>query len=191
MPNYYPHPGAQRAYPQGLAAAEAANGNAMPPGQPPAQGQAQGLGLPPQDLVNALYDIFGSYPRQNVMPYMYQFRLTQAEGTNLTAGGTGRASIKVSADAAFVTRYFTGSSTGNYQVFMRSDSSDRQLMDDPVHSSTIVGTAERPFDLPKPLLLAPNTTISFDLTDLSGAINEVYFTMCGFKVYRRQYAMAG
>lgn len=149
------------------------------------------VGMPPQDLINALYDIFGSYPRMNVLPYFYQFSLTTAEGTALTALGTGRASIKVSADAAFIATYVMGSSTGEYLAFARTDSSDRQLMDDPIHSATFVGTAERPLILPKPLLLAPNTTISFDLTDLSNAANQIYFTLGGFKVYRRQYAAAG
>lgn len=149
------------------------------------------LGVPPQDMINALYDIFGNYPRRNVLPYSYQFRLTSAEGTALTAGGRGRASIKVSADASFITNYLTGSSTGEYLIFMRTDSSDRILMNDPCHSATVVGTAERPLILPKPLLLAPNTTITYELQDLSQAENEIYFTMVGFKVYRRQYAMAG
>jgi hypothetical protein len=153
--------------------------------------QVSDLGLPPQDVINAMYDIFGSYPRKNVLPYAYQFSRTAAAGTAIAANGTSRTSIKVSADAAFVATYITGASTGEYTMFFRTDSSDRQLMDDPIHSATVIGTAERPFILPKPLLMAPNTTISFDLVDLSGAQNEVYFTMWGFKVYRRQYAMAG
>ena len=145
--------------------------------------------LPDQDLVNAMYDIFGSYPRKNVLPYAYQWNFS---GSNaLGAGATGRASIKVSADAAFNSVYMTGTSSGAYTIFMRTDSSDRQLMDDPIHSATAVGTAERPLILPKPLLLAPNTTLSFTIVDLSAATNTIYFTLWGFKVYRRQYAMAG
>lgn len=153
--------------------------------------QEDAYGLPPQDLINALYDIFGSYPRKNVLPYWYSFSLTTAQSNALTALGTQRPSIKVSADAAFVATLITGASTGEYTAFMRTDSSDRQLMQFPQHSAAIVGTAERPFPLPKPLMLAPNTTLSFDITDLSNATNEVYFTLCGFKVYRRQYAAAG
>lgn len=149
------------------------------------------FGLPPQDLINALYDIFGSYPRKNVLPYFNGFSLLQSTGNNLTALGTQRPSVQTSSDAAHVVTLFTGSSTGEYSLFIRTDSSDRQLMPLPVISAAIVGTAERPFKLPKPLLLAPNTTISFDIVDLSNAVNEVWFTMCGFKVYRRQYAAAG
>lgn len=153
--------------------------------------QMEALGLPPQDLINALYDIFGSYPRKNVLPYFMSFSLTAAGGNQLGALGTARPSIKVTADAAFIGTLFTGSSTGAYSIFLRTDSSDRQLMQTAVHSSSVIGTGERPFPLPKPLLLAPNTTVSFEVTDLSGAPNDVWVTMCGFKVYRRQYAAAG
>jgi hypothetical protein len=161
-------------------------GDDFDPGQ-----MSEGFGLPPQDLINSLYDIFGSYPRKNVLPYFFSFSLLTATGNALSPLGTQRPSIKITADAAMISTLFTGSSTGEYSIFMRTDSSDRQLMQFPVHSASIVGTAERPFVLPKPLLLAPNTTLSFDITDLSNAINEVWFTLAGFKVYRRQYAAGG
>lgn len=197
MPHRLPAPGTIRVPAQGFR---------QMPGQPPARmfapqdAMAQGLagpegedafGLPPQDMINALYDIFGSYPRKNVLPYFIAFSLTAAGGNQLAANGTARPSIKMTADAAFIATLFTGSSTGAYSIFLRTDSSDRQLMQSAVHSSSIVGTGERPFPLPKPLLLAPNTTVSFEIADLSGAGNDVWFTMAGFKVYRRQYAAAG
>ncbi len=149
------------------------------------------FGLPPQDLINAMYDIFGAYPRKNVLPYAFSFNLLSADGKALTPLGTQRPSIKITADAAMIATLITGASTGEYSIFMRTDSSDRQLMIFPIHSAAMVGTAERPFPFPKPLMLAPNTTLSFDITDLSNATNEVWFTLWGFKVYRRQYAAAG
>ncbi len=173
-------------HPQMTPAWVAGLGEDIDPGQ-----VSEGFGLPPQDLINSLYDIFGSYPRKNVLPYFFSFSLLTATGNALTALGTQRPSIKITADAAMISTLFTGASTGEYSIFMRTDSSDRQLMQFPVHSASIVGTAERPFVLPKPLLLAPNTTLSFDITDLSNATNEVWFTLAGFKVYRRQYAAAG
>ncbi len=149
------------------------------------------FGLPPQDLINALYDIFGKYPRKNVLPYANGFSLLSSTNNNLTALGTQRPTVQTSSDAAHIVTMITGSSTGEYSIFARTDSSDRQLMTIPVISAAMVGTAERPFPLPKPLLLAPNTTVSFDIVDLSNADNEVWFTLWGFKVYRRQYAAAG
>lgn len=154
-------------------------------------GGEEAFGLPPQDLINALYDIFGSYPRKNVLPYAFSWSLTTAQGNALTALGTARPSIKITADAAMIATLVAGASTGEYTIFMRTDSSDRILMQFPIHSAAMVGTAERPFKFPKPLLLAPNTTLSFDITDLRNAANEVWFTLWGFKVYRRQYAAAG
>lgn len=151
------------------------------------------FGLPPQDFINALYDIFGSYPRTNCIPYANGFTLSGVGGASpqLLANGVGRPSVKTSADAAHIITHITGTSAGAYSLFMRSDSSDRQYMTIPVHNDAMVGTAERPFPLPKPMLLAPNTTLSFDLQDLSGQPNDIWFTLWGFKVYRRQYAAAG
>lgn len=157
-------------------------------GSPAAQESAAMFGLPPQDFINALYDIFGKYPRTNVLPYWNGFTLSTGTGNLLTASGTQRPTVQTTADAAHIITQFTGTSTGAYTLFMRTDSSDRQLMRIPVANGAMVGTGERPYPLPKPLLLAPNTTVSFDIVDISGANNTVYFTMCGFKVYRRQYA---
>lgn len=157
----------------------------------PGQNPQQAFGLPPQDLINSLYDIFGKYPRKNVLPYAFSFSLLSTTGNALTALGTQHPVVTITADAAHINTMWTGASTGEYSLFARTDSSDRQLMLNPIHSASCVGTAERPFILPKPLMLAPNTSISFDITDLSNATNEVWFTLWGFKVYRRQYAAAG
>lgn len=156
-------------------------------------GEQDAFGLPPQDLINSLYDIFGKYPRKNVLPYANGFSLLSSDTNSpaLTALGTSRPKVQTSSDAAHIITAITGASTGEYSVFMRTDSSDRQLMYIPVISAAMVGTGERPFYLPKPLLLAPNTTLSFDITDLSNNTNEVWFTLWGFKIYRRQYAAAG
>lgn len=156
-------------------------------------GEQDAFGLPPQDLINSLYDIFGKYPRKNVLPYANGFSLLSSDTNSpaLTALGTSRPKVQTSSDAAHIITAITGASTGEYSVFMRTDSSDRQLMYIPVISAAMVGTGERPFFLPKPLMLAPNTTLSFDIVDLSNATNEVWFTLWGFKIYRRQYAAAG
>jgi hypothetical protein len=154
-------------------------GNAAPDGA---------FGLPPQDLINSLYDIFGAYPRKNVLPYSNGFELSLANGNQLLANGTARPTVITTADAAHVVTLITGTSTGAFTAFIRTDSSDRQLDKIRVHSTAIMGTAQRPFPLPKPLLLAPNTTLSFEIQDLSGANNDIFFTLWGFKVYRREYA---
>lgn len=155
-------------------------------------GRAQVLAM--LDLRQALFDILGSYPQDNVLPYFYSFSNTARRGAAGTPGGviaanaTIQNSIKISADSAFVACSVRGASSGNYLLFMRTDSSDRQLMNagEPVINTAITGTAQRPAPLHKPLLLPANTTISFDVTDISGANNDVYFTFAGFKVYNRK-----
>jgi hypothetical protein len=151
---------------------------------------ANAFGLPPQDLINALYDIFGDYPRKNCLPYANGFNLLSSTSNALSALGTATPAVTTTADAAHVVTLITGASTGEYSITLRTDSSDRILMPLPIHSSAMVGTAERPFPLPKPLLLAPNTTVSLTVTDLSNATNEVWFALWGFKIYRRQFAAA-
>jgi len=149
--------------------------------------------LSPGDLANvkslmqirqALYDLLGAFPQDNVLPYFYSFSLTAAKGNQLAAAGTAVASIKISADSAFIGVSLRAASTGDFTAFPRTDAGDRQLANEAVHSSALVGTAERPGPLHKPLLLPANTTISFDLADLSGAPNDVYFTIAGYKIYR-------
>lgn len=153
-------------------------------------GQANpGAALNIKALLNirqALFDILGAFPQDNVLPYFYSFHNTAAAGNQLTANGTIQNSIKISADAAFIAMSMRGSSLGDYTAFMRMDASDRQLMNEAVISSALVGTAERPAPLHKPLLLPANTTVSFDLTDISGVANDVYLTLAGFKVYNRK-----
>jgi len=146
------------------------------------------------DLRQALFDILGSYPQDNVLPYFYSFSNTARRGAPGTPNGaiaansTIQQSIKISADSAFVACSVRGASLGDYLAFARMDSSDRQIMNagEPVINTAFVGTAQRPAPLHKPLLLPANTTISFDITDISGAQNDVYFTFAGFKVYNRR-----
>jgi hypothetical protein len=145
------------------------------------EGQANALAL--AGVRQAIFDTIGAYPARNVMPYAYSFELSQRLSTQVAANGTSNASIKVTADAAFIARYITGVSTGAYLLNMRVDASDRQLNNIMVNNGAFVGTAERPNILPKALLLPANSTISFDITDISGQINNVYFTLIGYKIY--------
>lgn len=138
------------------------------------------------NIRQALFDILGAYPQDNVLPYFYACQNTNADGNPIPASGTIQNSIKISADAAFIACSVRGYSEGRYLGFMRMDASDRQLMNIPIVSDALMGTAERPGPFHKPLLLPANTTISFDWTDLSAAENDLYFVLAGFKVYNRR-----
>ncbi len=138
------------------------------------------------NIKQALYDVLGAYPQDNVLPYFYQASNTTAKSNSVAANATGQNSIKISADSAFVACSVRGASTGDFTVQLRQDASDRIIMNEQVHSSAIMGTAERPGPLHKSMLLPANTTISLDYTDLSGATNQIWFDLCGFKVYNRK-----
>lgn len=134
----------------------------------------------------ALFDILGAYPQDNVLPYFYGTVMTIAQGNAVAANATVTQSIRVSADAGFIATAIVGTSTGDYTQFVRQDASDRQSQNIPVHSTAGVGTAQRPGKLAKSFLLPPNTTLSIDFTDLSGAQNEIYWYLTGFKIYNRR-----
>lgn len=138
-------------------------------------------------IKQTILDVGGSYPVENILPYQYSFCLTGAKSSSVAANSTAQASISISADSAFVATQVVGASTGDYSIFSRLDASDRQLMNEAQHSAAYVGTAERPHYLAKPLLAPANTTLSYDLTDLSGAVNEIYFALHGYKIYRNSY----
>jgi len=144
------------------------------------------------NIRQALFDILGAFPQDNVIPYFYSCQQVGAANTIgqpnglLGANSTANNSIRISADSAFIAMSIRGTSDGDYSAFMRQDASDRQLMNIPVNSNALVGTAERPGPLHKPLLMPANTTISVDFADLSGQNNNIWFTLAGFKVYNRK-----
>jgi hypothetical protein len=140
----------------------------------------------------AMFDIGGAFPQDNVIPYFYAFQNTASNGAAGTPNGilgansTALNQIRISADSAFIAISARGVSDGPYTLFVQQDASDRQLQNLAVNADTVIGTAERPGPFHKPLLLPANTTISFALADLSGQNNNVWVTLAGFKVYNRK-----
>lgn len=138
------------------------------------------------NLRQSLWDMLGSYPQDNVLPYNYGMFNTVAGGNAIAANAVVQNSIKISADSAFVAMDVRGVSVGDLLFFPRSDASDRQYQNVDVHSSNYMGTAQFPGPLRKPLLLPANTTVSFNITDISGVLNQLYFDYSGFKIYNRK-----
>lgn len=138
------------------------------------------------NIRQGLFDILGAFPQDNVLPYFYSCQNTSADSTAIPANSTVQNSIRISADSAFIAMSVRGTSDGDFTAFIRQDASDRQLMNIAANSNALMGTAERPGPLHKPLLLAASTTVSFDFTDLSGQVNQIWWTLAGFKVYNRK-----
>ena len=149
---------------------------------PPVAAQVKAL----LNIRQGLFDILGAFPQDNVLPYYYSFINTTANGNAIAANSTVLNNIRISADSAFIAISVRGTSDGDFTAFVKQDASDRQLMNIAVNSNAYMGTAERPGYMHKPLLLPANTTISFEITDLSGATNQLWFTLAGFKVYNRK-----
>jgi hypothetical protein len=156
---------------------------ALMKGSPAAASEVKAL----LNIRQAIYEVLGNYPLDNVLPYVYGLQ-NRGSGVNPTipANATVSNNFKVTADAAFIAMSVRGQSTGDFLVQARIDNSDRILMNIPVASSAFVGTGQRPAPLHKPLMLSANTTVSFDITDISGSPNDVFLYFFGFKVYQRR-----
>ncbi len=148
----------------------------------PAKAQVKAL----LSVRQGLFDLLGAFPQDNVLPYFYGCINTTANNNPIAANTTVQNSIRISGDSAFIAVSIRGTSDGDFTVFMRQDASDRQLMNIAQNSNIVMGTAERPGFLHKSLLLAANTTISFDFTDISGQTNQIWWGLAGFKVYNRK-----
>lgn len=144
------------------------------------------------NIRQSIFDVFGAFPQDNVIPYFYTYQNTSSNGGPGTPNGilgansTALNQIRISADSAFIACSMRGVSDGPYTTFMQQDASDRQLMNAAVNADTIVGTAQRPGPFHKPLLLPANTSLSFTMADLSGQNNNIYVVLGGFKVYNRK-----
>jgi hypothetical protein len=143
-------------------------------------------------LRQAIFDVMGAFPQDNVIPYFYAWQNTASNGAAGTPNGilgansTALNQIRISADSAFIAISLRGVSDGPYTIFLQQDASDRQLMNMAVNADTIVGTAERPGPFHKPLLLPANTTLTITMADISGQNNNVWGCFAGFKVYNRK-----
>jgi hypothetical protein len=112
------------------------------------------------------------------MPYWYS-----TQNLSFLANTTQQLSIKITAEAAFIATDLRAVTTGSCTLFIRVDASDRQLMNQAQNIANIAGTAQRPGFLAKPWLIPANSTLTIDVTDISGSTNSIYLTLNGFKLY--------
>ena len=90
---------------------------------------------------------------------------------NLTANQVTPVTMRVDFDYALTA--IVGHSTGDYLLQIQ-DESGYTISNNPIHSSLLVGTAERPHYLNPFFQFHRNQTIVMTFTDLSGAANSIY-----------------
>lgn len=102
---------------------------------------------------------------------------------SLTSNGTATSTITVTREADFYLTKVVRVATGSFTFMIRDSSNDRQWSNVQVHSDIGAGTAQLPLLLPKPRFVARASTITIDLTDISGSSNTVRLGLIGYKVY--------
>jgi hypothetical protein len=117
--------------------------------------------------------------KQYVSPYW----LVPEQNVNLLANATGNFFLKVGDDGHFEGFTITAVSTGNFGWELSEPKTQQTIMNGQVTQTNGVGTALFPTLLPTPYLVPAGYRLRLTITDLSGAPNQVFFTIAGRKIY--------
>jgi hypothetical protein len=107
----------------------------------------------------------------------------------LAALASGNSVLQMQADADFEWVFVVASRTGPYTVQIQDGSTGRYLSNSPINDVNFAGTAQLPFPLVEPYLLARSSSIQAAITDTSGAGNTIQLVLRGYKLFP-QNAMA-
>lgn len=136
---------------------------------------------PPQ-VYQKMYEYFGRKERTNV------YFLTTDQDVSLTASSTtiNSSFMRVTDEADFEIYKICSVSQGAYEWTLRDTSTGRILSNDYTSNTCRTGNAEYPYILPEPILIERNYSLQLDIRNLSGATNNVYFTLIGRRLYYGQ-----
>lgn len=126
-------------------------------------------------------------PKQHVR----SFWIPPSEGENVVLTGLGSTEVNFEIDSQghFDWCYIVGVSTGGYLLRFFDPGSQRNLQNQPVHSTTVVGSGQRPFRLPQPYFFNVGNServLQCRLTDLTGVSNTVRLAIYGRRFYHHE-----
>lgn len=109
---------------------------------------------------------------------MFQYVIDQT----LTGSGSAVATVNTQGDSFFVVQKIIALSTGRFTASILGGlGSDASWSDKVVNDQNLFGTAQRPFILLDPIILAPSTAIVVSLADVSTSTNVVQIVFEGYK----------
>lgn len=114
---------------------------------------------------------------------------SNGESVVLGAFGTAELNFEIDSQGHFDWAYIVGVSTGAFLLRFFDGGSQRLLQNKPVHSVTVVGSAQRPFRLPQPYFFNVGDSrreLQCTITDLSGAGNTVRLVIYGRRFYHHE-----
>jgi hypothetical protein len=126
-------------------------------------------------------------PKQHVR----SFWIPPAEGESVVLGALGSTELHFEIDQQghFDWAYIVGVSTGAYLLRFFDGGCQRLLQNKPVHSVTVVGSAQRPFRLPQPYFFNVGDSqreLQCTITDLTGVSNTVRLAIYGRRFYHHE-----
>lgn len=93
-------------------------------------------------------------------------------------------SLQIQQDADFEWIFIVGTSTSPLgDVAVQDGATGRNLTSAPVNYANFFGTAQLPFPLVEPYIIARSTAVNFNFRDASGAQNTVQLVLRGYKLF--------
>jgi hypothetical protein len=125
-----------------------------------------------------------AYGKNPVRPFAGTIKFFQYTANQSLAGNaSGTVQTRIQADSNFVIRKMLALSTGNFQIRLSDTASGSLWQTDFIQRDNILGNAQYPAKLSKPRLVKRNSAIQVELTDLSGAPNDIQVVFEGAKIY--------
>lgn len=106
----------------------------------------------------------------------------------LAAGGKVTLDFVIDDQGHFDWKYLVGQSTGAYVIKFFDVGRNRELQNRPVHSSLIVGSAQRPFLLPESYFFNVGDSqrvMRCEIKDISGSTNTIRLALHGRRFYHK------
>jgi hypothetical protein len=122
-----------------------------------------------------------------------EFDFKTVGSVSLAPNAGGSIELRVEADGWIIGQTLQATRTGRFRSFLRDSRGTSYIRAFPqtnpaagpqfvgVEDASLFGTAQLPFRFTTPLVIAPNTSIFFDLMDFSGLANDVQITLSGRK----------
>lgn len=101
-------------------------------------------------------------------------------------------SLQIQQDADFEIVFLVGTRTdARADVAMSDGATGRSFSNAPVNVDNFFGTAQLPFPLVEPYIVARSTALNFTFRDTSGAQNTIQVVLRGYKLFPQQNPAQG
>jgi len=114
---------------------------------------------------------------------VWPFWLTTEEPISLAANAEANFEMLPGQDAQFIARFMTAVSTGNFEYSLLEVKTQQSLTNGRATFTNTLGDARLPKRLSKDYVVPAGYRLRLTVKDLSGATNNIYFTIAGKKVY--------